>query len=392
MPKEAPEMPEAVIVDTIRTPIGRAFKGSLAQLRPEEMGAFVVDRLLERNPELDPALIEDVFCGVGMPQGLQAFNMGRIIALLSEKLPETVNGVTISRYCSSSLDAIRHAGNAIKAGEGDAYLAVGVEWVSRFNEASEPVRIDDRDPALIGENGQPNAYIDMGLTAVNVANRYGVKREDMDKFAQRSQELAVKSQEDGYFDREIVPVTQPDGTVIAKDDGPRASSTLEKLAELPEAFGGGGVTAGNSCPLNDGAAAVLLMSDTKAKELGLKPRARIVTAATFGNAPEYMGVAPIGAIKKVLDRAGMTIDNVDAVELNEAFAAQVIPIMDECGIAEDKLNTHGGAIALGHPFGMTGARIMGTLLNAMETDDHQVGLETMCVAGGQGKAMIVERV
>jgi acetyl-CoA C-acetyltransferase len=385
-------MPEAVIVDTIRTPIGRAFKGSLAQLRPEEMGAFVVDRLLERNPELDPALVEDVFCGVGMPQGLQAFNMGRIISLLSEKLPETVNGVTVSRYCSSSLDAIRHAGNAIKAGEGDAYLAVGVEWVSRFNEASEPVRVDDRDPALIGENGQPNAYIDMGLTAVNVANRYGVKREDMDKFAQRSQELAVKSQEDGYFDREIVPVTLPDGTVVAKDDGPRASSTLEKLAELPEAFGGGGVTAGNSCPLNDGAAAVLLMSDTKAKELGLKPRARIVTAATFGNAPEYMGVAPIGAIKKVLDRAGMTIDNVDAVELNEAFAAQVIPIMEETGIDPATLNTHGGAIALGHPFGMTGARIMGTLLNAMETDDHQVGLETMCVAGGQGKAMLVERV
>jgi acetyl-CoA C-acetyltransferase len=385
-------MPEAVIVDTIRTPIGRAFKGSLAQLRPEEMGAFVVDRLLERNPELDPALIEDVFCGVGMPQGLQAFNMGRIISLLSEKLPETVNGVTVSRYCSSSLDAIRHAGNAIKAGEGDAYLAVGVEWVSRFNEASEPVRVDDRDQNLIGENGQPNAYIDMGITAVNVANRYGVKREDMDKFAQRSQELAVKSQEDGYFEREIVPVTLPDGTVVAKDDGPRASSTLEKLSELPEAFGGGGVTAGNSCPLNDGAAAVLLMSDTKAKELGLKPRARIVTAATFGNAPEYMGVAPIGAIKKVLDRAGMTIGDVGTVELNEAFAAQVIPIMDECGIAEEKLNTHGGAIALGHPFGMTGARIMGTLLNAMETDDHQVGLETMCVAGGQGKAMIVERV
>jgi acetyl-CoA C-acetyltransferase len=392
MPKEAPEMPEAVIVDTIRTPIGRAFKGSLASLRPEEMGAFVVDRLLERNPQLDPALVEDVFCGVGMPQGLEAFNIGRIVALLSEKLPETVNGVTVSRYCSSSLDAIRHAGNAIKAGEGDAYLAVGVEWVSRFNERTEPAGVDDRNSNLIGENGQPNAYIDMGLTAVNVAERYGVKREDMDKFAQRSQELAVKSQEDGFFAREIVPVTLADGTEVAKDDGPRASSTLEKLAELDEAFGGGGVTAGNSCPLNDGAAAVLLMSDTKAKELGLTPRARIVTAATFGNEPEYMGVAPIGAIKKVLDRAGMTISDVDAVELNEAFAAQVIPIMDECGIAEEKLNTHGGAIALGHPFGMTGARIMGTLLNAMETDDHQVGLETMCVAGGQGKAMIVERV
>jgi acetyl-CoA C-acetyltransferase len=393
MPKEAPEMPEAVIVDTIRTPIGRAFKGSLASLRPEEQGAFVVDQLLERNPGLDPALVEDVFCGVGMPQGLQAFNMGRIISLLSQKLPQTVNGVTVSRYCSSSLDAIRHAGNAIKAGEGDAYIAVGVEWVSRFNEASEPVRVDDRDQNLIGENGQPNAYIDMGITAVNVAKKYGVSREDMDKFAQRSQELAVKSQEDGYFDREIVPVTLADGTVIAKDDGPRASSTLEKLGELDEAFeGGGGVTAGNSCPLNDGAAAVLIMSDTKAKELGLTPRARIVTAATYGNEPELMGVAPIGAVKKVLDRAGMSISDIDKVELNEAFAAQVIPIMNETGIDESKLNTHGGAIALGHPFGMTGARIMGTLLNGLETDDAQVGLETMCVAGGQGKAMIVERV
>jgi acetyl-CoA C-acetyltransferase len=386
-------MPEAVIVDTIRTPIGRAFKGSLAPLRPEETGAFVVDQLLERNPGVDPALVEDVFCGVGMPQGLQAFNIGRIISLLSEKLPQEVNGVTVSRYCSSSLDAIRHAGNAIKAGEGDVYIAAGVEWVSRFNEASEPVRVDDRNPNLIGENGQPNAYIDMGITAVNVAKKYEVSRADMDKFAQRSQELAVKSQEDGFFDREIVPVKLEDGTEISKDDGPRASSTLEKLSQLPEAFeGGGGVTAGNSCPLNDGAAAVLLMSDTKAKELGLTPRARIVTAATYGNEPELMGVAPIGAIKKVLDRAGMTIEDVDAVELNEAFAAQVIPIMAECGIAEDKLNTHGGAIALGHPFGMTGARIMGTLLNVMETDDHQVGLETMCVAGGQGKAMLVERV
>jgi acetyl-CoA C-acetyltransferase len=386
-------MPEAVIVDTIRTPIGRAFKGSLASLRPEEQGAFVVDQLLERNPGLDPALVEDVFCGVGMPQGLQAFNMGRIISLLSEKLPQTVNGVTVSRYCSSSLDAIRHAGNAIKAGEGDAYIAVGVEWVSRFNEASEPVRVQDRDENLIGENGQPNAYIDMGITAVNVAKKYGVSREDMDKFAQRSQELAVKSQADGFFDREIVPVTLPDGTVVSKDDGPRASSTLEKLAELDEAFeGGGGVTAGNSCPLNDGAAAVLLMSDSKAKELGLTPRARIVTAATFGNEPELMGVAPIGAVKKVLDRAGMSMSDIDKVELNEAFAAQVIPIMNETGIDESKLNTHGGAIALGHPFGMTGARIMGTLLNGMETDDAQVGLETMCVAGGQGKAMIVERV
>jgi acetyl-CoA C-acetyltransferase len=348
---------------------------------------------LERNPQVDPAGVEDVFCGCGMPQGLQAFNIGRIISLLSEKLPETVNGVTISRYCSSSLDAIRHAGNAIKAGEGDTYVAAGVEWVSRYNERTEPAGAEDRNPNLIGENGQPNAYIEMGITAVNVAKRYEVSRAEMDKFAQRSQELAVASQESGFFDREIAAVQLEDGTEVGKDDGPRASSTLEKLAELPEAFeGGGGVTAGNSCPLNDGAAAVLLMSDQRAKELGLTPRARIVTAATYGNEPEYMGVAPIGAIKKVLDRAAMKIDDVDVVELNEAFAAQVIPIMAECDIPLEKLNTHGGAIALGHPFGMTGARIMTTLLNVMETDDHQVGLETMCVAGGQGKAMIVERL
>src|SRR3954469_22368284 len=289
-------MPEAVIVDTIRTPIGRAFKGSLAQLRPDEMGAYVVDRLLERNPEVDPSIIEDLFCGVGMPQGLQAFNLARIISLLSEKLPQEVNGLTVSRYCSSSLDAIRHAGNAIKAGEGDAYLAVGVEWVSRFNERTEPAGAADRNPNLIGENGQPNAYIDMGLNAVNVAKKYEVSRSDMDTCAQRSQELAVQSQEDGFFDREIVPVTDQDGNEVAKDDGPRASSTLEKLSELPEAFGDGGVTAGNSCPLNDGAAAVLVMSDTKAKELGLTPKARLVSAATWGNEPEYMGVAPIGAI------------------------------------------------------------------------------------------------
>jgi len=386
-------MPEAVIVDTLRTPIGRAFKGSLAQLRPDEMGAFVVDQLLERHPEVEPGLIEDVFCGVGMPQGLQAFNLARIISLLSEKLPQTVNGVTVSRYCSSSLDAIRHAGNAIKAGEGDAYLAVGVEWVSRYNERTEAAGAADQNDNLKGNDGHPDAYIAMGDTAVNVAKKYEVSRADMDRFAQRSQELAVRSQEDGFFDRELIPVTLPDGTEVGKDDGPRASSTLEKLSELPEAFeGGGGVTAGNSCPLNDGAAAVLIMSDTKASELGLTPRARIITAATYGNEPELMGVAPIGAVKKVLDRAGMSIGDIDKYELNEAFAAQVIPIMEETGMDESKLNTHGGAIALGHPFGMTGARIMGTLLNGMETDDAQVGLETMCVAGGQGKAMIVERV
>jgi acetyl-CoA C-acetyltransferase len=386
-------MPEAVIVDAVRSPIGRAFKGSLAQLRPEETAAYVVDQLLERNPDVDPKLIEDLYCGCGMPQGLQAFNVARIIVLLSEKLTQETTGTTISRYCASSLDAIRHASNAIKNGEGDAYIAAGVEWVSKFNERTEPAGAADRNPNLIGENGQPNAYIDMGLTAVNVAKHYEVSRADMDKYAQRSQELAVASQEDGFFDREIVPVKDQDGNEITKDDGPRASSTLEKLSELPEAFdGGGGVTAGNSCPLNDGAAAVLIMSDTKAKELGLEPRARILSAATWGNEPEYMGVAPIGAIKKVLDRVGMTMSDVGAVELNEAFAAQVIPIMSECDIPIEKLNTHGGAIALGHPFGMTGARIMTTLLNVMETDDHEVGLETMCVAGGQGEAMVVERV
>jgi acetyl-CoA C-acetyltransferase len=386
-------MPEAVIVDTVRTPIGRAFKGSLAQLRPDEMGAFVLDQLLERNPDVDPASVEDVFCGCGMPQGLQAFNVARIMVLLSEKLPETVNGVTMSRYCASSLDSIRHAANAIRAGQGDTYIAAGVEWVSRYNERTEPAGAADQNVRLQGKNGTPNAYIEMGITAVNVAKRYEVSRADMDKFAQRSQELAVKSQEDGFFDREIVPVKDQEGNEVAKDDGPRPNSTLEKLAELPEAFeGGGGVTAGNSCPLNDGAAAALVMSDERAKELGLKPRARIVTAATVGIEPEYMGVAPIGAIKKVLDRAGTKMTDVGTVELNEAFAAQVIPIMAECDIPLEKLNTHGGAIALGHPFGMTGARIMGTLLNAMETDDHQVGLETMCVAGGQGEAMIVERL
>ncbi|UJA19536.1 acetyl-CoA C-acyltransferase [Thermoleophilia bacterium SCSIO 60948] len=385
-------MPEAVIVDAARTPIGRAFKGSLAQQRPDETGAFIVDSLLARNEAIAPDTVEEVFCGVGMPQGLQGFNLARIIALLSERLPETTNGVTISRYCASSLDAIRHAANAVKAGQGHTYVAAGVEFVSRFNERSEVAGVADQNPNLQGGEGHPNAYIQMGETAVNVAKRYDVKREDMDRYAQRSQELAVASQESGFFDREIVAV-QTDNGEVAKDDGPRASSTYEKLASLDEAFdGGGGVTAGNSCPLNDGAAAVIVMSDERAKELGLTPKARIITAATHGNEPEYMGVAPIGAIGKVLDRAGMTIGDVDVVELNEAFAAQVIPIMDECGIELDKLNTHGGSIALGHPFGMTGARIMTTLLNVMESDDHQVGLETMCVAGGQGEAMLVERL
>ena len=386
-------MPDTVIVDAVRTPIGRAFKGSMAPLRPDNTGAFIVDQLLERNPDVDPASVEEVIAGCGLPQGRQAFNIGRIISLLSEKLPQEVNGSTVSRYCASGLDAIRIASNNVRAGQGDVYIAAGVEFVSQYNERQEAAGPSDQNENLQGNNGQPNVYIQMGDTAVNVAKKYGVSREDMDKYAQRSQELAVESQGNGFFDREIVPVTLPDGTEVAKDDGPRASSSYEKLSQLPEAFeGGGGVTAGNSCPLNDGAAAALIMSADKAKELGLKPRARIVTAATWGNEPEYMGVAPIGAIKKALDRAGMTIEDVDTVELNEAFAAQVIPIMDECGIPLEKMNPHGGAIALGHPFGMTGVRIMTTLLNGLESDDKTIGLETMCVAQGQGEAMIVERL
>jgi len=386
-------MPEAVIVDAIRTPIGRAFKGQLAGLRPDDTGAFVIDQLLERNPDVKPESVEEVLAGCGLPQGLQAFNIGRIMVLLSERLPDTVNGVTVSRYCASSLEAIREAANAVRAGEGDTYIAAGVEWVSRYNERQEAAGVADQNEKLQGKNGQPDAYIAMGLTAENVADKWEVSRADMDKYAQRSQELAVASQESGFFDREIVPVTLPDGTVVAKDEGPRASSTLEKLAELKPAFREDGkVTAGNSCPLNDGAAAVLVMSDTKAKELGLEPRARIIASATSALEPEIMGVAPIGAIKKVLERAGMSIEDVDVVELNEAFAAQVIPIMSECNIPLEKLNPHGGAIALGHPFGMTGARIMTTLLNDLESDDKTIGLETMCVAGGQGQAMIVERL
>ncbi len=315
------------------------------------------------------------------------------MVLLSEKLPMGVNGAVVSRYCASSLETIRQAANAVEAGQGDAYIAAGVEWVSRYNEAVEGARPQDQNEQLQGRNGQPDAYISMGMTAENVADRYEVSRADMDKYAQRSQELAVQSQENGYFDREIVPITLPDGTTIAKDDGPRASSTLEKLSQLDPAFRDGGkVTAGNSCPLNDGAAAVLVMSADKAAELGLKPRAKVITSATAAIEPEYMGVAPIGAIQKVLDRAGMAIGDVDTVELNEAFAAQVIPIMDQCDIPLEKMNPHGGAIALGHPFGMTGARIMTTLINGLETDDKTIGLETMCVAGGQGQAMLVERL
>jgi acetyl-CoA C-acetyltransferase len=386
-------MPEAVIVDSVRTPIGRAFKGSLKDLRPDDTAAFIIDALLERNEALDPALVEDVYMGCGAPQGLQANNIARIAVLLSKRLPITTNGVTISRYCASSLESIRLAANAVVAGQGDAYIAGGVEFVSSYNASSEAAHPEDQNAALQGVDGAPDAYIAMGQTAENVADKYGVTREDQDAYAKRSQDLAVEARDNGFFDREIVPVTLPDGTVVSKDDGPRPGTTLEKLASLKPAFRENGtVTAGNACPLNDGAAATLIMSDTKAAELGLKPRARIITAATAGNEPELMGVAPIWAVGKVLERAGMTIGDVDVYELNEAFAAQVLPIAAEVGFDMDKLNPHGGAIALGHPFGMTGARIMTTLLNDLETMDGTIGLETMCVAQGQGEAMLVERL
>ena len=406
-------MPDAVIVDAVRSPIGRAFKGSLTSIRPDDLGAYVVDQLLERNPDVAPDSIEDLICGCGLPQGEQSFNIGRIIVLLS-RLPDTVTGTTVNRYCASSLQAIRIAAHAVMAGEGDAYIAAGVEHVSRVGMWSEnglpqlmgalrqnaPEDVRDNIPQadfhnekLNGQDGRTNAYIEMGMTAENVADKYDVQRDDMDTYAQRSQELAVQSRDEGFFDREIVPIELPDGSTVEKDDGPRADSTFEKLQSLKPAFKEDGrVTAGNSCPLNDGAAAVLVMSDMRAKELGLKPRARVIASATSGLEPEIMGVAPIGAIRNVLKRAGMTMEDVDVVELNEAFAAQVIPIMDECDIPLEKLNPHGGAIALGHPFGMTGARIMATLLNDLESDDKSIGLETMCVAGGQGMAMLVERL
>ncbi len=386
-------MPEAVIVSTSRTPIGRAAKGSLADVRPDDLLAFAIDEVMGKTPEVDRGEIVDVMVGCGFPQGKQGMNLGRRAALLAG-MPDAVAGTTVNRFCASSLQTIRMAFHAIKAGEGDAYVAAGVESISQVD--GYPKDSDELHPSQIGE-GAPfgNVYIPMGLTAENVARDFDVSRDDMDRFAQQSQERAVAAQDSGFFARDISPYTKDDGTVVEIDDGPRRSSTLEKLQALEPVFlPGGKVTAGNACPLNDGAAAVLVMSEERARELGLKPRARIIASSVSGLSPDLMGVGPIEAVRRVLAQAGMTIDDVDVMELNEAFAAQVIPVCREVGVDpfSDKLNPHGGAIALGHPYGMTGARIMATLLNDLETMDRTIGLETMCVGGGQGMAMIVERM
>jgi acetyl-CoA C-acetyltransferase len=381
-------LPDAVIVSTARTPIGRAKKGSLVDARPDDLAAFAIDAALKQVPELDRSEIVDVMIGCGFPQEKQGMNLARRAALLAD-LPAGVPGTTVNRFCASSLQTIRMAFHAIRAGEGDAFVAGGVESITQVD--GYPKDAEELHPKLFGDDAPiANVYIPMGLTAENVADRWSVSREDMDRYAQRSQERAVAAQESGFFDREVTPW---DG--VARDDGPRPSSTLEALAQLEPAFKPGGkVTAGNSCPLNDGAAAVVVTSDTRASELGLRPRAKIIASAVSGVEPEIMGVGPIGAVRAVLDRAGITMGDVDVVELNEAFAAQVLPVSWELGIDPfgDRLNPHGGAIALGHPYGMTGARIMCTLLNDLETLDGTIGLETMCVGGGQGMAMLVERL
>jgi len=384
-------MPEAVIVSATRTPIGRANKGSLIDVRPDDLGGFAIQKALEKVPELNGAEIEDVYIGCGFPEEEQGMNVGRRVALLAG-LPDTVPGATVNRFCASSLQTQRMAFHAIKSGEGDAYIAGGLESITRVPQLP-------RDMAAFhpGQGGTTftQVYMPMGMTAENVAERFNVSREDMDRFAKRSQDRAVAAQERGFFDNEISPYTKADGTVVSKDDGPRAGTTLEKLAELKPAFKPDGkVTAGNACPLNDGAAAVVIMSDERARQLGITPLARIIATAVSGIDPEIMGVGPIEAVKTVLKRAGMSIGDIEQFELNEAFAAQVIPVCREVGIDpfDDRVNPNGGAIALGHPYGMTGARIMCTLLNGLRETGRSIGLETMCVGGGQGMAMIIERL
>jgi acetyl-CoA C-acetyltransferase len=405
-------MPEAVIVATARSPIGRAFKGSLTSIRPDDLTCQLVSTALAKVPQLNPGDINDLMLGCGLPGGEQGFNMARVVAVMLgyDKLP----GTTVTRYCSSSLQTTRMAFHAIKAGEGDVFISAGVECVSRFATGSSDSWPDTRNKvfaeaeersaarAEVGapawhdprEDGAiPDIYIAMGQTAENVAQIRGVSRAEQDEFGVRSQNLAEKALANGFWQRDITPVTLPGGTVVSADDGPRPGTTLEKVAALQPVFRPDGtVTAGNCCPLNDGAAAVVVMSDVKAAELGITPLARIVATGVTGLSPEIMGLGPVEASRQALGRAGMTIDDIDLVEINEAFAAQVIPSYQELGIDIDKLNVNGGAIAVGHPFGMTGARITSTLLNSLAFHDKTFGLETMCVGGGQGMAMIVERL
>jgi acetyl-CoA C-acetyltransferase len=405
-------MPEAVIVAAARSPIGRAFKGSLTSIRPDDLTVQLVKAALAQVPELDPATIDDLMLGCGLPGGEQGFNLARVVAVLLGY--DTLPGTTITRYCSSSLQTTRMALHAIKAGEGDVFISAGVETVSRFVKGNSDSLPDTHNPlfadaesrsAKLAEGGldswtdpreggnTPDVYIAMGQTAENLARAKGVSREDMDHFGVRSQNLAEKAIANGFFAREITPVTLPDGTVVEKDDGPRAGVTYEAVRGLKPVFRPDGfITAGNCCPLNDGAAALVIMSDTKAAELGITPLARVISTGVSGLSPEIMGLGPVEASKQALARAGMSIGDIDLVEINEAFAAQVLPSARELGIDEDKLNVNGGAIALGHPFGMTGARITTTLLNGLRTHDKSIGLETMCVGGGQGMAMVLERL
>jgi acetyl-CoA C-acetyltransferase len=405
-------MPEAVVVATARSPIGRAFKGSLTTIRPDDLTAQMITAALAKVPQLDPADIGDLILGCGLPGGEQGYNMARVVAVMLgyDNLP----GTTITRYCSSSLQTTRMAFHAIKAGEGDAFISAGVECVSRFGKGSSDSWPDTKNPIFADAEGRsgklaeggaevwhdprldgsiPDVYIAMGQTAENVAALRGISRQEQDEFGVRSQNQAEKALADGFWQRDITPATMPDGTVVSADDGPRPGTTIEKVAALQPVFRPDGtVTAGNCCPLNDGAAAVIVMSDRKAAELGITPLARIVSSGVTALSPEIMGLGPVEASRMALSRAGMTIDDIDLVEINEAFAAQVIPSYRDLGIDLDKLNVNGGAIAVGHPFGMTGARITSTILNSLQFHDKTFGLETMCVGGGQGMAMIFERL
>jgi acetyl-CoA C-acetyltransferase len=384
---------EAVIVATARSPIGRAYKGSLVEVRADDLAGFAINALMEKVPEVDRASVVDVMLGCGLTHHEQGYNLARPASLLGG-MPESVPATTVNRFCASSLETIRMAFHAIRSGEGDTYVSAGSESTSRaYGKAFDSEDLNPRFTDLDRPDFIDQVYIPMGNTAENVAERHGITRERMDEFAKRSQDLAVESQKNGFFDWEISPIDLPDGRTISVDDGPRPNTTIEKLAELAPVFKqGGSVTAGNSCPLNDGSAAVLVMSADRAHHLGIAPLARIVASSVVGLEPEYMGMGPVGAVRAVLDQAGMTLDDVDLIEINEAFAAQVLACADVLGIDMEKLNTHGGSIALGHPFGMTGARIMGTLINGLRSTDQAIGLETMCVGGGQGMAMIVERL